>query len=211
MVVADLILGRPSPWAELYSPARAPPLKAAAELAVEEGGTVAASFAERLLPKLTLSHELAPGTGAVVQTATENKVALYCDEEVRYVVNCSLFLWICTMHECAHGVRFTFFRSANPFHAGQKARDERGLPPPRLPRALGRYGEAVGVPLPRQRVHRPRKMRPGAGDERPLAARQRRLVEGRRARGRAVAGGGSVASTICIVDQGASSCVTAAA
>ena len=72
--------GRPNPWADVFSPSRPLPPKAAVEAVVEEGGAVAASYAERVLPRVTLSYEVAPGTGKVVQTAADNKVALYCDE-----------------------------------------------------------------------------------------------------------------------------------
>lgn len=66
--------------AEIYSPSRIPPAKSVPSLVTEEGGVVTASFVERALPKITLSYEVEPGHGRIVQTATDNKVALYCDD-----------------------------------------------------------------------------------------------------------------------------------
>jgi Rieske Fe-S protein len=79
IVVSDLILGRQNPWADLYSPSRPPPAKSLLGVA-EEGAATTASFAERVLPKVTLSYDVAPGEGTVVQRGTE-KVALYCDKD----------------------------------------------------------------------------------------------------------------------------------
>ncbi|KAL4858845.1 putative Rieske 2Fe-2S iron-sulfur protein YhfW [Chlorella vulgaris] len=78
MVVADLILGRKNPYADVYSPSRPPPIGTALEIA-EEGAIVAASFAERALPKVTLSYDMDADSGAIVQKGLE-KVALYTDE-----------------------------------------------------------------------------------------------------------------------------------
>ncbi|EFN55349.1 hypothetical protein CHLNCDRAFT_134365 [Chlorella variabilis] len=93
MVVSDLILGRKNPWADVYDPSRAPPLKSLLEIA-EEGVITTTSYAERVLPKarpwqaarlltpsqwlaagVTLSYEMEPDSGAVVQKG----VAVYCD------------------------------------------------------------------------------------------------------------------------------------
>ncbi|PRW44524.1 oxidoreductase [Chlorella sorokiniana] len=78
IVVADLILGRKNPWADVYDPARPPPAKSLMELA-EEGAITTASFAERVLPKITLSYEMEPDSLAIVQKGL-SKVAVYCDE-----------------------------------------------------------------------------------------------------------------------------------
>ncbi|KAH7623959.1 hypothetical protein Ndes2526B_g01211 [Nannochloris sp. 'desiccata'] len=78
-VVADLILGKENPWADVYSPSRVPPAKSLLEIA-EEGAITTASFAERVLPKVTLSYDLKPGKGAIVQKGV-HKVALYKDED----------------------------------------------------------------------------------------------------------------------------------
>ena len=67
-----------NPWADVYSPSRKPPLKSLIEIA-EEGAVTTASFAERVLPKITLSYELERGTGAVVQKGV-HKVALFRDQ-----------------------------------------------------------------------------------------------------------------------------------
>ncbi|GAB4819568.1 hypothetical protein N2152v2_006614 [Parachlorella kessleri] len=77
IVVSDEILGRPNPWAEIYSPSRAPPAKSLMEIA-DEGLTTTVSFAERVIPKVTLSYELEPDSGAIVQKGL-HKVALYVD------------------------------------------------------------------------------------------------------------------------------------
>jgi Rieske Fe-S protein len=78
-VVADLILGKVNPWADVYSPSRAPPVKSLVEIA-EEGAITTASFAERVLPKVTLSYDVEPGKGAIVQKGV-HKIALYKDKD----------------------------------------------------------------------------------------------------------------------------------
>ena len=58
--------GRPNPWAEVYGPSRAPPAKSLLEIA-DEGLTTTLNFAERVIPKVSLSYELEPDSGAIVQ------------------------------------------------------------------------------------------------------------------------------------------------
>ena len=78
-IVSDLIVGKANPWSEIYSPSRVPPAKSLLGVA-EEGAITTASFAERVIPKVTLSYDLEPGTGAVVQKGV-HKVALYKDNQ----------------------------------------------------------------------------------------------------------------------------------
>ncbi|KAL4423050.1 hypothetical protein ABPG77_002084 [Micractinium sp. CCAP 211/92] len=78
IVVSDLILGRKSPWADVYDPSRAPPFKSLLEVA-EEGAITTASFAERVLPLPLPKHGMQADSGTIVQSGV-HKVAVYCDE-----------------------------------------------------------------------------------------------------------------------------------
>jgi glycine/D-amino acid oxidase-like deaminating enzyme/nitrite reductase/ring-hydroxylating ferredoxin subunit len=78
MLLCDLILGRPSPWAKLYSPARVP-VKAAGEFAREDLN-MAAQYADWLTPgDVKSADEIAPDSGAIVRRGLE-KLAVYRDE-----------------------------------------------------------------------------------------------------------------------------------
>lgn len=79
MVVADLILGRPNPWIDLYDPARVPP-RALGEV-VSEGLNVAAQLREWVTGgDVGSEDEIKAGEGAVVGWGV-NKVAAYRDEQ----------------------------------------------------------------------------------------------------------------------------------
>jgi Rieske Fe-S protein len=68
ITLAQLILGRPAPYAELYDPARRT-LKAGVEY-LRENANMAAQYRDRLLPgEVADVGEIAPGTGAVVRQA----------------------------------------------------------------------------------------------------------------------------------------------
>ena len=78
MLLCDLILGRPNPWAKLYSPARVP-VKAAGEFAREDLN-MAAQYADWLTPgDVKSADEIAPDSGAIVRQGLE-KLAVYRDE-----------------------------------------------------------------------------------------------------------------------------------
>jgi glycine/D-amino acid oxidase-like deaminating enzyme/nitrite reductase/ring-hydroxylating ferredoxin subunit len=78
MLLCDLILGRPNPWAKLYSPARVP-VKAAGEFAREDLN-MAAQYADWLTPgDVKSADQIAPGSGAIVRQGFE-KLAVYRDE-----------------------------------------------------------------------------------------------------------------------------------
>jgi len=78
MLLCDLILGRPNPWAKLYSPARVP-VKAAGEFAREDLN-MAAQYADWLTPgDVKSADEIAPDSGAIVRRGLE-KLAVYRDE-----------------------------------------------------------------------------------------------------------------------------------
>lgn len=99
IIVSDLILGRHNAWAGVYSPSRIPPIKSLPEI-VEEGLVTAASYAERALPKITLSYDVSPGHGAVVQKGM-HKVALYIDAEgKKHSFSAVCPHMGCTVHVC---------------------------------------------------------------------------------------------------------------
>ena len=77
LLLSDLILGRPNPWAELFSPTRVPVV--AAKTFVEENTNMAAQFADWVTGgDVADAADIAPGTGAVVRRGL-SKVALYRD------------------------------------------------------------------------------------------------------------------------------------
>jgi glycine/D-amino acid oxidase-like deaminating enzyme/nitrite reductase/ring-hydroxylating ferredoxin subunit len=82
ILLTDLILGRPSPWAELYDPRRIRISKESVKEFVVENVDVAAQYTD-LLPlggEVKGAEEIAPGTGAVLQRGVR-KVAAYRDEQ----------------------------------------------------------------------------------------------------------------------------------
>ncbi|GFH16036.1 rieske domain-containing protein, partial [Haematococcus lacustris] len=90
MVIGDHILGRPNPWAELYSPGRTLSLLSpsslqdlgqAVALTTEGLGSVPIPRGPEDVKGLVLPNSvphLKPGEGAVVQQGLQ-KVAVYCD------------------------------------------------------------------------------------------------------------------------------------
>jgi glycine/D-amino acid oxidase-like deaminating enzyme/nitrite reductase/ring-hydroxylating ferredoxin subunit len=77
MLLCDLILGRPNPWAKLYSPSRVP-VMAAGEFAREDLN-MAAQYADWLTPGDVKSADaVARDSGAIVRRGLE-KVAVYRD------------------------------------------------------------------------------------------------------------------------------------
>lgn len=78
MLLADLILGRANPWAEIYGPSRVS-LRAAGEF-LRENLNVAAWYTEHLTRGDVESPDaIAPGTGAIVRRGW-SKVAIFRDE-----------------------------------------------------------------------------------------------------------------------------------
>jgi glycine/D-amino acid oxidase-like deaminating enzyme/nitrite reductase/ring-hydroxylating ferredoxin subunit len=80
MVIADLILGRPNPWIDLYDPARVPP-RALSEV-LSEGLNVAAQYGKSWLTggDVRSEDDIKAGDGAVVGWGA-TKVAAYRDEQ----------------------------------------------------------------------------------------------------------------------------------
>jgi glycine/D-amino acid oxidase-like deaminating enzyme/nitrite reductase/ring-hydroxylating ferredoxin subunit len=77
MLLCDLILGRPNPWAKLYSPARLP-VKAAGEFAREDLN-MAAQYADWLTPgDVKSADQIERDSGAIVRRGLE-KIAAYRD------------------------------------------------------------------------------------------------------------------------------------
>jgi Rieske Fe-S protein len=78
MLIGDLILGRPNPWEEVYSPARKR-LKAVGQF-LKENFNSALQYVSHLTPGdvSTVDH-IQPGTGAVVRQGL-SKCAAYRDE-----------------------------------------------------------------------------------------------------------------------------------
>jgi glycine/D-amino acid oxidase-like deaminating enzyme/nitrite reductase/ring-hydroxylating ferredoxin subunit len=77
MLLTDLILDRPNPWAKLYSPSRVP-VKAASDLAREDLN-MAAQYADWVTPGDVKSFdEIARDDGAIVRQGLE-KIAVYKD------------------------------------------------------------------------------------------------------------------------------------
>jgi glycine/D-amino acid oxidase-like deaminating enzyme/nitrite reductase/ring-hydroxylating ferredoxin subunit len=81
MLLTDLILGRPDPWATLYDPSRKT-LRAAKEF-LRENLNVAAQYADFVTPgDVKSASDLAPGEGAVIREGL-HKLAVYKDEQGR--------------------------------------------------------------------------------------------------------------------------------
>ncbi len=81
MLLTDLILGRPNPWAALYDPSRVT-LRAAADFA-RENSNVALQYADWLTGgDVESTDEIAPGSGAIVRRGLD-KLAVYRDEQGR--------------------------------------------------------------------------------------------------------------------------------
>lgn len=75
ILLADLIAGRPSPWADAYDPARKP-LRALGEFAMENVN-VAAQFADWLTPgEVSALDEIRPGEGRLLREGAR-KIAAY--------------------------------------------------------------------------------------------------------------------------------------
>ncbi|MCC9165562.1 FAD-dependent oxidoreductase [Pontibacter harenae] len=79
MIITDLIMDRPNPWAALYDPGRSP-LKAVGEY-VKENINVAAQYKDYITPgDVEDATEVLPGTGSIIRRGT-SKVAVYCDQD----------------------------------------------------------------------------------------------------------------------------------
>ncbi|MET0390561.1 MAG: FAD-dependent oxidoreductase [Polyangiales bacterium] len=79
LMLRDLILDKPQPWARLYDPTRKPHNRAAAQF-VRENANVAIHFAQALIPALSPSAPTARGTGHVVQRGLR-KLAVYTNTD----------------------------------------------------------------------------------------------------------------------------------
>jgi glycine/D-amino acid oxidase-like deaminating enzyme/nitrite reductase/ring-hydroxylating ferredoxin subunit len=117
LILEDLILGRPNPWADLYDPGRMKPLAAAKDL-VRENANVATRFVGDRLTKRggRDAAELARGEGDVARLDGEKVAAFRDDDGVLHAVSP-----VCTHMGCqvnwnsgdrswdcpCHGSRFT--------------------------------------------------------------------------------------------------------
>ncbi|HUR12906.1 MAG TPA: FAD-dependent oxidoreductase [Mycobacteriales bacterium] len=117
LVLADLVLGRANPYAELYAPDRST-LRASASKAVKENADVARELVGGMLrPGLTGMHELLPGEAGVFLRA-EGRTAAFRDEEgTLHCVSARCTHLGCTVRwndgerswDCpCHGSRFAF-------------------------------------------------------------------------------------------------------
>ncbi len=79
MLLTDLIMERPNPWAKLYDPARTS-LKSAGEF-LKENINVAAQYKDYVTPgEVEDQMDVLPGTGRIMRKGAQ-KVAVYCDQE----------------------------------------------------------------------------------------------------------------------------------
>jgi Rieske Fe-S protein len=79
MLLTDLILNRPNPWAAIYDPSRKVRSSSAAATFVGENVNVAAQYADLATPgHVRTTDEIAPDTGAVLRRGLK-KVAVYKD------------------------------------------------------------------------------------------------------------------------------------
>ncbi|WP_276495785.1 FAD-dependent oxidoreductase [Pontibacter litorisediminis] len=94
MLITDLIMERPNPWASLYDPARSP-LHSVGEY-LKENLNVAAQFKDYVTPgEVDDPMQVMPGTGSIMRKGAQ-KVAVYCDQDgVRH--QCSA---VCTHLGC---------------------------------------------------------------------------------------------------------------
>ncbi len=80
LIITDLIIGRESPWARLYDPARISGVRDLGEF-MKDGMTMALQYAKWLTPGDAETETAVPrGSGAVIRQGA-NKIAVYCDEE----------------------------------------------------------------------------------------------------------------------------------
>ena len=81
MILEDLILGRPNPWADFYDPARMKPLASAKDLVLENANVAKRFVGDRLTKRRGRDAEdLQPGEGDIVELNGE-KVAGFRDED----------------------------------------------------------------------------------------------------------------------------------
>lgn len=79
LLIRDLLIAKVNPWADIYDPARKPPLHALSEYA-QENLNVAAQFTDWLTPGETRDGaSIAEGSGAIVREKL-HKLAVYRDE-----------------------------------------------------------------------------------------------------------------------------------
>jgi glycine/D-amino acid oxidase-like deaminating enzyme/nitrite reductase/ring-hydroxylating ferredoxin subunit len=115
LVLADLVLGRSNPYAELYAPDRKT-LRASATKAVKEGVDVAKELVGGMLrPDLTGMHELLPGEAGVFLRPEGRTAAFRDDDGTMHVVSARCTHLGCTVRwndaerswDCpCHGSRF---------------------------------------------------------------------------------------------------------
>jgi glycine/D-amino acid oxidase-like deaminating enzyme/nitrite reductase/ring-hydroxylating ferredoxin subunit len=81
MILEDLLLGRPNPWAKLYDPARMKPLASAKDFVTENANVAKRLVGDRVTKRGGRDAEdLAPGEGDIVELNGE-KVAGFRDED----------------------------------------------------------------------------------------------------------------------------------
>ncbi|OKL41643.1 FAD-dependent oxidoreductase [Pontibacter flavimaris] len=79
MLITDLIMERPNPWAKLYDPARSP-MKSVGEF-LKENLNVAAQFKDYVTPgEVENQLDVLPGTGRIMRKGAQ-KIAVYCDQD----------------------------------------------------------------------------------------------------------------------------------
>ncbi|MCX2741847.1 FAD-dependent oxidoreductase [Pontibacter anaerobius] len=79
MLITDLIIERPNPWAKLYDPSRVS-LKSAGEF-LKENLNVAAQMKDYVTPgDVEDPSQVLPGTGRIMRKGT-SKIAVYCDQD----------------------------------------------------------------------------------------------------------------------------------
>jgi Rieske Fe-S protein len=132
MLLRDLILGRPNPWAKLYDPERAA-LSAVGEF-IKENITVVQNLPEHVGPgEVESLDDLKPGQGALVRSGLK-KIAAYRDENGRLYAHSAT----CTHLGCV--VQWNSFERCwdCPCHGSQFAIDGTALNGP----AISALGEA---------------------------------------------------------------------
>jgi Rieske Fe-S protein len=120
ILLTDLILGRPNPWAELYSPER----KSAKTVATyaKENLNVARQFGDYLKPgEVARASEIAPGTGALMRKGAR-LIAVYHDASAGFQA-CSA---LCTHAGCVVHWNHTEKSWDCPCHGSRF--DTRGVP-----------------------------------------------------------------------------------
>ena len=88
MILEDLVLGRPNPWAQLYDPRRLKPLASASDFAKENANVALRMVGDRLTKRGGReAQELAPGEGDIARLTGEKVAAFRDDDGVLHAVS----------------------------------------------------------------------------------------------------------------------------